>query len=78
MWNEYLKNQREAKVGRVTKFANPRAAARFEALTDRDGKHANTLTKKEEMPRWESFPPNEHNQYFELPPVAQAHQSVTE
>jgi hypothetical protein len=30
------------------------------------------------MLRQESFPLNKHNQYFELPPTEQAHQSVTE
>jgi len=30
------------------------------------------------MLRGESFPPNEYDQYFELPPAGQAHQSMTE
>ena len=49
-----------------------------EVLTHRDGKQPGTIIEKEEMPRQESFPPNNHNQYFELPPAGQAHLSVTE
>jgi len=49
-----------------------------EALTDRNGKQANTVTEKEEILSRDSFPPNEHDHYFELPPVGQVHQSVTE
>jgi hypothetical protein len=49
-----------------------------EALTDSDGKQANTISEKEEMLRQESFPQNEHNQYFEMPPAGHAHQSVAE
>ena len=50
----------------------------MEALTEREWNQANTITEKEEMLRQESIPPNEHDQFFELPPAVQAHQSVTE
>jgi hypothetical protein len=40
-----------------------------EALTDREGRQANTATEKEEMLRHESFPPNDNDQYYELPAV---------
>jgi len=49
-----------------------------EALTDREGKQANTATEKEEMLRRESFPPNDNDQYYELPPAGSAHTRVTE
>ena len=78
MWNDYRRNLRGAAVWRGAKFANPRAGATVEALTDRDGKQANTTTEIAEMVRRQSFPPKENDQYIELPPAAQAHQSVTE
>jgi len=49
-----------------------------EALTDRDGKQGNTSLEKEEMLRHESFPPNDGDQYYELPPAECAHTRVTE
>jgi len=49
-----------------------------EALTDRDGKQANTVAKKEEMLRGESFPLNDGHQYYELLPAGQAHKCITE
>jgi len=51
MWNDYLRNLRSAEVWREVKFANPRAGATVEALTDTAGKQANTITEKEEMLR---------------------------
>jgi len=49
-----------------------------EALTDREGKQANTIAEKEDMLRGESFPLNDGDQYYELPPAAQAHERITE
>jgi len=49
-----------------------------EALTDRDGKQANTSLEKEEMLRRKSFPPNDGDQYYELPPAGSAQTHVTE
>jgi len=49
-----------------------------EALTDSDGKQANTITEKEDMLKPESLPQDEDNKYFKLPPAGQAQQSVTE
>jgi hypothetical protein len=49
-----------------------------EAITDRDGKQANTSLEKEEMLRYESFPPNDGDQYYEVPPPGSAHTRVTE
>jgi hypothetical protein len=46
--------------------------------TPRDEKQANRITEKEAMLRPESFPPNAYLQYFEIPPVGLAHESVTE
>jgi hypothetical protein len=76
--NHYPKNLRGGKVWRSAKFSNTRAGTTMEALTDGDGKQPNTIAKKEEMLRRESFPPNEYDQYFKLPPAGQAHQSVAE
>ena len=50
----------------------------MEALTDREGKQANTIAEKEEMLRGESFPLNDGDQYYELPPAGQAHERITE
>jgi len=49
-----------------------------EALTDRDGKQANTSLEKVEMLRHKSFPPKDGDQYYELPSVGSAHTRVTE
>jgi len=49
-----------------------------EALTDREGKQANTSLEKEEMLRRESFPPNDDDQYYALPAAGSAHTRVTE
>jgi hypothetical protein len=78
MWSEYLQNLRGAEVWRAARYVNPRAGMTVEALTDREGKQANTATEKEEMLRRESFPPNDNDQYYELPPAGSAHTRVTE
>jgi hypothetical protein len=49
-----------------------------QALTDRDGKQAITSLEKETMLRHKSFPPNDGNQYYELPLARCAHARVTE
>ena len=49
-----------------------------EALTDREGKQANTSLEKEKMMRHESFPPNDVDQYHEPPPAGSALARVTE
>ena len=51
MWNDYLRNLSGAEVWRAAMLANLLAGAIVEALTDRDGKQANTITEKEEMLR---------------------------
>jgi hypothetical protein len=48
------------------------------ALTDREGKQENTSLEKEEMLRHESFPLNDGDQYYKLPPAGSAHTCVTE
>jgi hypothetical protein len=48
-----------------------------EALTDRECKQGNTSHEKEEMLRRESVPPNDDDQYSELPPAGSTHTSVT-
>jgi len=78
MWGDYLQNLRGAEVWRAARYANPRAGTTVEALTDRDGKQANTSLEKEEMLRHESFPPNDGDQDYELPPAGSAHTRVTE
>jgi len=49
-----------------------------EALTDREGKQANTAMEEEEMLRPESLPPNDDDQWYELPPVGSSHTRATE
>jgi len=78
MWNDFLKILRGVEVWRTAKCANPRAGITVEAFTDRDGKQANMIAEKEEMLTRESSPPDEYDQYLELLPAGQAHQSVTE
>ena len=78
MWDDHLQNLRGGEVWRAAKFTNPRAGATVEALTDREGKQANTIAKKEEMLRGESFPLNDGDQYYELLPAGQAHKRITE
>jgi len=69
MCSEYLQTLRGAEVWRAPRFANPRAGTTVEALTDREGKHAYTSLEKEVMVRRESFPPNDDDEDYELPPT---------
>lgn len=78
MWNDHAKNLRGAEVWTAAKFANPQAGEMEEALTDNDGKQANTITKKEYILGRELFLPNEHHQYVELPQLGQVHRFVAE
>jgi len=78
MWNDNLNYLRGAEVWRALKFANPQAGMTVEALTDREGKEAIKIAKKDEMLRRESFPRNWDDQYFQLPPAGQSHQSITD
>jgi len=54
-------------VWRAVRYTNPQAGMIMEALTDTEGKQANTATEKEEMLRRKSFPPNNNDQYYKLP-----------
>jgi hypothetical protein len=76
-WRDFLQNLRGAEVWRAAQYANPRASMTVEAVTNREGKQANTATEKEDMLRRESFPPNDNHQYYELPPAGSAHPGVT-
>jgi len=49
----------------------------LEAAITIEGKQAHTSLEKEEMLRCESFPPNDGDQYYELPPVRSTHTRVT-
>jgi len=49
-----------------------------EALTDGEGKQANTIDEKQKMPTGEMFPPNDGDRYYELPPASHPHQRITE
>jgi hypothetical protein len=51
MWTNYLTNMWGAEVWREATFVNTWAGATVEALTDRNGIQAKTITEKEEMPR---------------------------
>ena len=50
----------------------------MEAFTDTEGKIGNISQVKEEILRRESFPPNDDDQYYELPPAGSTHTHVTE
>lgn len=73
-----MQNPRGGKVRRAATFTNLRAGPTVEALTDREGKQANTIAKQKEMLRAESFPLNDGDQYHQLPPAGHAHQNMTE
>jgi len=77
-WGDYLRNPWGEEVWRAARYVNPRAGTTLEALTDRDGKQANTSLEKQEMLRHESFPPNDGNLYYELPPAGCAHTGISE
>jgi len=78
MWRDYLQNLRAAELWRAARYANPRAGMTMEALTDTEGKQANTSLEKEEMLSRKTFPPNYSDQYSELAPAGRAHTCVTE
>jgi hypothetical protein len=78
MWSDYLQNLQGAEVWRAAKYVDPQAGATVEALTDREGKQANTAIEKEEMLRLESFPLNDDDQYYELRPPGSGYTKVTE
>jgi hypothetical protein len=78
MSNEYQQNLRGCEVWRAAKFANHQVGATMQALTDTEGKQANTMAEKERMHRGEFFPMNNGDQYYELPLVGQAHKHITE
>jgi len=65
-------------VWRAARYVNHRASMTVEALSDREGKQANTPLEKEEMLSHESFPPNDDDQYYELPTAGRGHTCVTE
>jgi hypothetical protein len=54
------------------------AVATMEAVTDSTGKQPNTLTVKEEPLRQGFFPPNKHDQCFELSSVGQTQQCIAD
>jgi hypothetical protein len=60
------------------KYVNPWAATTVEALTDGKCKHVNIATENEEMLRRESFPQNNDDQNYELPPAGCVHKQVSE
>jgi hypothetical protein len=78
MWSKYLENMRGAEVWRAAGGLNHRASLTVEAITDREGKQANRQLEKEEMLRRESFPPNDDDQYYKLPPAGSGHTRITE
>jgi hypothetical protein len=78
MWSDYSQNLRGAEVWSAAKYVDPQACATVETLTDREGKQTNTAIETEEMLRLESFPLNNDDQYYELPPDWSTHTKVTE
>jgi len=60
---DYLSILSEAEGWRAVRYPIPRVRTTVDALTDRDGKQANTSLEKEEMLRHQSFPPKDSNQY---------------
>jgi hypothetical protein len=77
MWSDSLQKVRGAIVWRVAQYNNHQVGRTVEALTDREGKQANTAAGKEEIVRHKSFPRKDNDQYFDLPAVGSAHTRVT-
>jgi len=78
MRDNYLQNHRGGKAWRAAKFTNPRADATVEALTNRVETEANPIAEEEDILRGECFLLNDGDQYYELPPAAQAHERISE
>jgi hypothetical protein len=76
--SENLQNLMGAEVKRAAWYTKPHAGMTVEAFTDSNGKQASTSLKKEEMLRCKSFPPNEDDQYYKLPPAASALTHITD
>jgi hypothetical protein len=74
----YWQNLKGGKIWRAAKFSNTQAGATMEARTHREGKQANTIAEKQEMLQGESFPLNDGDKYYELPPAGRAHKPITE
>jgi hypothetical protein len=78
MCGDYLQNRRGVEVWRAAQYANPRPGMTLDTLTDRDAKQSNRSLENEEMLRHQSFPTNDDDQYYELPPTGSPHTHVTE
>jgi len=78
MLSDYMQNLWGAEEWWAAHYANPCMGMTMVTLMEREGKQANTATEKEEMLRRESFPPNDNNQYYNLPPTGSAHTDCTE
>jgi len=78
MWDDNLQNLRGVELWRAARYANLRVGMTVAASTGRKGKRANTSLEKEEMLKHESFPPNNSDQYYGLPPEGSTHTHVTE
>jgi len=63
-WRNGLQNIGTGEVWRAGRSLNPWVGMTVEALTDSEGKEANTSSEMEEMLRHNSFPPNDGNQYI--------------
>jgi len=50
----------------------------LDTQTDKECKQANPATEKDEILRRNAFPPNNNDQYYELPPAVSAHTRFTE
>jgi len=48
MWIDHVQNLRWGEDWNAAKFTNPRAGATIEALTNSEGKQANTIAEQEE------------------------------
>jgi hypothetical protein len=70
MGSDYLQSLRGDAMWRAAQYANPTAGMTVEAITDSEGKQANTATEKEEMLTCESFPLHINDQNYDLPPTA--------
>jgi hypothetical protein len=78
MWVDYMHNLSGGEHWRAAKLSNPSAGATLEALTDREGKEANTIAEKKEMFQAESFPVNDGDLYYTRPPAGHAYKRINE
>jgi len=71
-----MQNLRGADVWSTAQYMNPLADMTVQDITDREAMQANTSLEKEQIMWCQLVPPNDHDQYYKLPPTASVHSPV--